>query len=330
MASVPSVPGTPLILKGGYLPKFHRVHLTYKTHVPWESYPYLEACIKWSFVHETSDQEHPYDHTHVLMWFKKQKHVKPSYFDHNDIHPNVQVVSTDQHWSNTVKYHNKAPVFLKTSENLEITSYHDDCIKWIQSQKYLKNLWGIGPFSEYIAQKHSWAEKCWHAKPDIAICIYKSIDDMYDWQKELLQRLEEPPKRKVIWVYEAEGCKGKSQLANWIKEQMDGQIFETTATKDIAYSLEEHKTFIFDITREAGTEEQINYKTFEHLNNQRIYSNKYQNCQKTFPMAHVLVFANIPPRVDKLSKDRWEIYTIENLHLKEVDTSELETKMDVY
>lgn len=101
-----------------------RFHLTYKGHISIEDYPHIKDASKWSFVHETSDKETPYDHTHILLWYEKPKHVNTNHFDFEGVHPNIQIVKTNAHWRNTVEYHKKEPVFLKT-ENVETTVKED-------------------------------------------------------------------------------------------------------------------------------------------------------------------------------------------------------------
>lgn len=103
--------------------KATRVHLTFKTHLEVDNLiEHIASCSKkeikhFSVVHENADDSDPYEHTHALIWFKKQVQSKnPRIFDLvvNDevIHPNIKVVNTDDHWKNVWCYHEKNPVFL--------------------------------------------------------------------------------------------------------------------------------------------------------------------------------------------------------------------------
>lgn len=316
--SAVSAVGGPLNIKGR-TPQLQgsRFHLTYRGHIPLEEYP-LEAASKWSFVHETSDNDHPYDHTHVLLWFKKRKMVTTKFFDHNGIHPNVQLVSTDQHWENTVKYHTKAPVFLKTSENLAITSYHEECIDWIQSRNNIAELWGKGPYSEYIASKHSWAEKCFNARPQCPNCKI-SEDTMYPWQKELLQMLKEQVEEVVIWIWDTPGRVGKTQMMHYLTKYHNAAAFTSTAYKEFALLYSNEPIAIFNLTRDHP--EAVNYHCFECLNDGFIQSNKYVPTRKYFKPPHVVVFANNKPKTSALSEERWRIFEIKDTYSSLIPTS---------
>lgn len=98
-----------------------RFHITYKTHIDQEGVrihlQQLGGLEHYSIVHESSDTENPYEHTHVLIWYKaKFQSTKATIFDYEGIHPNIQVVKTNEHWDNTWKYHEKAPLEHSRSE----------------------------------------------------------------------------------------------------------------------------------------------------------------------------------------------------------------------
>jgi hypothetical protein len=106
--------------------RFHgsRVHLTYKGHIECDKlksqYPKLEF---YSCVHETSDSENEYEHTHFAAWFSKTVDTKNErYFDFEGIHPNIKSIKSDLQWRNTCKYHEKSPVLLVRTEKLEPAS----------------------------------------------------------------------------------------------------------------------------------------------------------------------------------------------------------------
>lgn len=66
-----------------------------------------------SFVHEASDQEVSYDHTHVLLALTSRLDSRnPRIFDFEGQHPNIQTLITQDHRANTWNYHEKDPVFL--------------------------------------------------------------------------------------------------------------------------------------------------------------------------------------------------------------------------
>lgn len=106
-------------------------HLTYRTHIPFpiirETLIGLNGALQWwSFVHETSDAENPYDHTHVAwQWTKKQPLDLRSNirFDITGIHPNIQKWTNVAHKTTVYEnYHNKPTVIARDKSELGPTS----------------------------------------------------------------------------------------------------------------------------------------------------------------------------------------------------------------
>lgn len=68
---------------------------------------------------------------------------------------------------------------------------------------------------------------------------------------------------------------------------------------------------IFDLSRTQAEKIDAIYMAMEQFKNGRIFSPKYHSATKVFRTPHVVVFANYPPDLSKLSQDRWDI---EELH----------------
>ncbi|ALE29578.1 replication associated protein [Lake Sarah-associated circular virus-3] len=97
-------------------------HLTYKFHLPIAII--VEHVVRrinrgqpiyWSIVHESADEEAPYEHTHALFKFATRCDITSERaFDivHDGIvvHPHIKSVKTGDHEANTWTYHEKAPV----------------------------------------------------------------------------------------------------------------------------------------------------------------------------------------------------------------------------
>lgn len=92
-----------------------KVHLTYKTHVPFDKIKALMKSLRdtkmFSIVHEIGDEHEdnptPYAHTHVFWWWKKDyDSTNARCFDIDGIHPNIKGNKGIQ-WSKTIvtKYH---------------------------------------------------------------------------------------------------------------------------------------------------------------------------------------------------------------------------------
>lgn len=94
-----------------------KYHLTYKSHIDHQSILNLitliyGSVIWYSCVHESSDNECSYDHTHFAFESGDRKDsTNPRIFDIDGIHPNIQPIKDNQHASRIFhEYHLKAPV----------------------------------------------------------------------------------------------------------------------------------------------------------------------------------------------------------------------------
>lgn len=135
----------------------------------------------------------------------------------------------------------------------------------------------------------------------------------HPWQDTLFEMIKETPNnREVIWIWDKEGNSGKSWMANYIIEQFDSIIFDSTNQKDVSYAYNNSKIVIFDLARHQ--KDHINYGIFECIKNGRMFSGKYESKMKKFQIPHLIIFANYEPDTDKLSKDRWNIKQIINLN----------------
>ena len=122
----------------------NRVHLTYRSHI---SFPAIENVIEnrcnkgikhASYVHETSDQENTYDHTHVLLWFSTKLDTRNErIFDCEDVHPHIKAIRTDIQWDNTWNYHEKNPVLLRPDPHENPRQQHTDLLQKIKRARTL-------------------------------------------------------------------------------------------------------------------------------------------------------------------------------------------------
>ena len=71
------------------------------------------------------------------------------------------------------------------------------------------------------------------------------------------------------------------------------------------YNMKSLKIVCFDLPRNNGNN--ISYDALESIKNGIIINMKYETGQKLCDSPHILVFANMPPDVDKLSLDRWVV-----------------------
>lgn len=144
------------------------------------------------------------------------------------------------------------------------------------------------------------------------------ITNLFPWQETIYRKcLLEPDKRKIIWIYDPKGNNGKTALCKFLTIKVNAISATSGSAKDIACilamcvkngkNLNDLTTFIFHYAR---TSEHISYKAIESVKDGYITSTKYESGTMVFNCPHCLVFSNELPDIDKLTKDRWEVYTL--------------------
>ncbi|AXQ66328.1 MAG: putative viral replication protein [Peronelivirus doingaes] len=136
--------------------------------------------------------------------------------------------------------------------------------------------------------------------------------DLRNWQLDLSELIDgEPDDRKICFVVDEAGNKGKSWLTRyWFSNRDDIQMLSVGKRDDLAYAIDTSKrVFVFDIPR--GNMEYFQYSVVESLKNQMIMSNKYKSQTKIIPhKVHVIVFCNEEPDRNAMTRDRYQVKRI--------------------
>lgn len=140
--------------------------------------------------------------------------------------------------------------------------------------------------------------------------------ELRDWQRQLDDIInDEPDSRKVIFVVDPEGNKGKSWLVSyWMSHRDDVQMLSVGKRDDIAFSVNVNKrVFLFDVPRTQM--EYLQYAAIEAIKNRVVYSPKYDSKTKLILYKpHVIVFCNEEPDRTKMSADRYRVMRFPNLN----------------
>lgn len=135
-------------------------------------------------------------------------------------------------------------------------------------------------------------------------------DMFFEWQKEIIKRIEnEPNDRDIIWVYGEKGCNGKSSFGKYICAKYNA-IIVAGKSADIKYGIVNRiktkgyppEIIIIDIPR--SQENHISYAGIEEIKNGCFFSNKYESDMCLFNPPHVIIFSNEPCPEGKFSEDR--------------------------
>lgn len=130
------------------------------------------------------------------------------------------------------------------------------------------------------------------------------------WQENLLRIFKSylGNDRAILWIYSKKGGEGKTTFSSYISCKFRTLEITNGKTSDIAFCYSGQEVVIFDFSRMV---DHPNYQAIESLKNGKIFSGKYTSQVKIFTPPMVLIFANRPPDIPKLSVDRWRIYEIE-------------------
>lgn len=133
------------------------------------------------------------------------------------------------------------------------------------------------------------------------------------WQRELFDRLHElPNERSINFVVDTEGNSGKTWMTRYFMTHFPDktQVLRIGKRDDLALAIDPVKSiFLFDVPR--GQMEFLQYSVLEMIKDRIIFSPKFHSTTKILrSLAHVVVFSNEAPEMDKLTSDRYIITNI--------------------
>lgn len=139
-----------------------------------------------------------------------------------------------------------------------------------------------------------------------------------DWQKEIIDLMETKADRRTIhWYWDKTGNVGKSFISDYLalkynaiiadgkKDDILQQVKVWLEGKDVT---EFPTVAVMDIPR--CNEGFVSYGTIEKLKGRVIYSGKYEGGRCVLRPMHIIVFANFEPDYSKLSRDRWNVISL--------------------
>lgn len=288
--------------------------------------------IKLKILHEIG--ESGYQHTHIVVLIQSRVKLaskkKWNTFRETIGDYNLKPISTDEHFLNALKYET-SEVKKKTDATSKVVldeigewepqiPYHVECIRFIQQCESWNVVITDHTYSEYICTKLNWAREVYQHSRNASFEFPSG--EPYTWQQKVIEFLtQKPDNRTVHWFTDYLGGSGKSDLSNWLIAHRNAFLCDSGGQKDIAFAYDNQPIVIFDLSRDM--EDYCPYRVMEAFKNGRMFSAKYQSCLKTFKPPHVIVFANFPPKKEKLSMDRWNIIQLED---GETDTPMLSTR----
>lgn len=289
----------------------------------WDIQVILDRLEKWTVIEwigcrETgTSSEIGYEHTHLAFFTKGIiQTTNTRYFDIPDfMHPNIGKVKDKKR---VINYIMKDGDFFGVMDfdkyaTTTMAARIDDILSKdtkIEAFSTAKSMMEINAIATIYAQKDvdlcpRWKEKMAVMKP---IC----------WQIELWDKLEKLSNdREICWYWEKTGGNGKSSFANmWEYAHPDECITLGTVGKssDVIYLICDEinsrnvapKVIFMNLVRQFEGKEHI-YSIAEQLKDGLLTNLKYQGKRVRIDWPHIVIFANFPPDLTKLTNDRWYV-----------------------
>lgn len=141
----------------------------------------------------------------------------------------------------------------------------------------------------------------------------------YPWQKDMigLMRAKCSDDRKIHWVYDPQGCSGKTKLIKFLcakKLAIPVQYGSARDLMNVLYNNKGSNAYVFDLTRakpDSMPGDDI-YSTMEAAKNGMVQNTKYETGWAVFDPPHIVIFANVKPEFQKLTRDRWQVWCIDD------------------
>jgi len=331
-----------------------KIFLTYPTHIPFEDLERLivknikQKIDKFIICHETApdkdnknlseeDMKKPYLHTHAVFLFEKPINITDSKkLNVNNIHGDYK---SCRKFEASILYCMKEcqdkdkPNF---KSNFDTKTYLDDHFNKLKRQSNT-----ISKFNETIDNikkcnniEEALKNNCKSFKDVNAIIQLKQLCTttdfrtydpwenitLYKWQQSIIDNISvksDWSNRKINWIYDKKGNKGKSILCDYAEDTLENSVFRINCagrSSDI-YNVILNKmskigkapnAFFIDLPRSNEKKNSI-YNSLECIVNGRITATKFVGGMVKFDRPHVYVFANFLPNLNAASLDRWNI-----------------------
>ena len=156
----------------------------------------------------------------------------------------------------------------------------------------------------------------------------KLIKDLYDWQKDIVDIIEqEPDDRTIVWRWDKGGNTGKTSFCKYLCAKHNA-IMLGGKSGDMMNCIVDYiknnngctpEIILINLPRSFNAD-YLSYPGLESVKDMCFYSGKYEGGQVVGNCPHLIIFANKKPDFSKLSEDRWDVKCIEEEEDYESDT----------
>lgn len=166
-----------------------------------------------------------------------------------------------------------------------------------------------------------WSDTDEPVEPDTKQMVLFKSWELRPWQQSLINTTSNFCLRTIDLVYDESGNAGKSLFSEYLEKvlgvaeevppyRMMDHIFEWVATRPIK------KIYIIDMPRGMKKDKLGDfYSGIEVIKNGVAYDKRYSAKKIRFDRPRIIVFTNMMPNLDLMSKDRWALWEIKNNEL---------------
>ena len=135
------------------------------------------------------------------------------------------------------------------------------------------------------------------------------------WNTWIVEQVQQPADSRTInWFWSSRGKLGKTNLTRYLVDKHNAQFASGGKYTDIMNliyhtDMDKCRCVIFTLPKEHRNH--ISYSALESVKDGLVSNMKsYKNGSKIFNPPHIFVFANYPPDLDGVMRDRWNIFQI--------------------
>ena len=158
--------------------------------------------------------------------------------------------------------------------------------------------------------------------------VNQSNVELKPWQKDLLEYMNHPTQRQIIWIVGKSCGEGKSWFQKYVKSvygtrKVVSGINLRANTASICHVLSKQPLstadiFLFNIGKAKTKTDAVNYEVLEDLKDGDAFAAKYNSQRLKIRTPNVvMVFSNERPDTNQLAIDRWKLLYITDDNLEE-------------
>lgn len=162
-----------------------------------------------------------------------------------------------------------------------------------------------------------WTDQDYEVPPQLTRQLkYFKEKEMRPWQAQMLEMVTELDDRSIKCIYDPKGDSGKSILCEFLEyEGLGFEIPMMDSMEDIMQCVmggKAKKCYMVDMPRGLKkTKLSQFYAGLECLKNGVAYDKRYAFKKKRFDRPQIVVFTNALPDMELLTRDRWEIWDMQ-------------------